>query len=102
MQTWVSYYLPQIDASSEIPSHNFLHDRISPESPRWLIVKRNTSKAKDLCMSIAHVNDKNIPTEEIKLEEIHEETMGDIRDLFLSRKMAVKTLITKKKYSTRK
>lgn len=53
-------------------------------------------------MSISHVNDKNIPTEEIKLEEIHEETMGDIRDLFLSRKMAVKTLITEKKYSTRK
>lgn len=68
--------------------------RISPESLRWLIVKGKTEKAVDLCKSIAHVNGKQILKEEIKFEVKHEERMGDIRDLFGSREMAMKTLIT--------
>ncbi|PFX24490.1 Organic cation transporter protein [Stylophora pistillata] len=67
---------------------------ISPESLRWLIVKGKTKKAVDLCMSISRVNRKKVSMEEIQLEEIREERMGDVRDLFGSRKMAVKTLIT--------
>nr|XP_058941384.1 organic cation transporter protein-like [Pocillopora verrucosa] len=67
---------------------------ISPESLRWLIVKGKTEKAVDLCKSIAHVNGKQISKEEIKFEVKHEERMGDIRDLFGSRDMAMKTLIT--------
>ncbi|XP_058952863.1 organic cation transporter protein [Pocillopora verrucosa] len=67
---------------------------ITPESLRWLIVKGKTKEATNLCSRIARVNGKNISMEEIKLEEIREERMGDIRDLFVSRKMAIKTVIT--------
>ena len=90
----ISYKLPQNGVSSNTTTCNFLCDRITPESLRWLIVKGKTKEATNLCSRIARVNGKNISMEEIKLEEIREERMGDIRDLFVSRKMAIKTVIT--------
>ena len=57
-------------------------------------MKGKTKEAINVCTNIARVNGKKISEEEINFEEIYEERLGDVRDLFGSRDMVKKTLIT--------
>jgi len=61
-----------------------------PESVRWLLKKGRESEARTIFSNVARLNGKEMPEEALELPK--EEKLGDLRDLFSSRKMAHKTL----------
>ena len=63
-----------------------------PESARWLLKKGQQSEARTILAKVARSNKKEMPEVELKLPK--EETLGDLRDLFSSRKMAHRTLVS--------
>ena len=70
---------------------NFFHSFI-PESVRWLLKKGQQSEARTILAKVARLNKKEMPEVELKMPK--EETLGDLRDLFSSRKMAHRTLVS--------
>ena len=63
-----------------------------PESVRWLLKKGRQSEARTILAKVARLNKKEMPEVELKVPK--EETLGDLRDLFSSRKMAHRTLVS--------
>ncbi|KAM7440832.1 hypothetical protein ABFA07_010066 [Porites harrisoni] len=63
-----------------------------PESVRWLLKKGRQSEARTILAKVARLNKKEMPAVELKMPK--EETLGDLRDLFSSRKMAHRTLVS--------
>ena len=59
-------------------------------------MRGKTEEAHKLCEKIARINGKDVFDEDLYLEENQEDVqrLGDIRDLFGSRNMIKKTLIT--------
>ena len=78
-RAWVIIYL--------IFFHSFI-----PESVRWLLKKGWQSEARTILAKVARLNKKEMPEVELKMPK--EETLGDLRDLFSSRKMAHRTLVS--------
>jgi hypothetical protein len=74
--------------------------RITPESLRWLLVKGKIDEAKKTLQTAARVNKKVISDNDMILfgdwndEDETKERLGDIRDLFASRAMAHRTLLS--------
>ena len=64
----------------------------SPESVRWYLVKGRTEKAEEVLQKVAKFNKKPIPEEPLKNYE--KQRLGDVRDLFKSRSMTHKTLVS--------
>lgn len=66
---------------------------ITRESPRWLVLKGKLMQAEVVLKRIAEVNRKEMPKEDLA-EPDNQIRMGDLRDLFSSKKMAHKTLLS--------
>lgn len=67
---------------------------ITRESPRWLVLKGKIDEAKVILERVAKVNGKEMPIEPLHYEPDKPVRMGDLRDLFMSWKMAHKTLLS--------
>lgn len=67
---------------------------ITRESPRWLILKGKLKEAEVILNRIAEVNGKEMPEEKLKYEPEKQVRMGDLRDLFSSKQMAHKSLLS--------
>ena len=66
---------------------------VSPESVRWLLKKGRVSEAREILSKVARLNGKEMPDEALQLPNDEKvERLGDFRDLFVSAKMAHKTL----------
>ncbi|KAJ7383539.1 hypothetical protein OS493_027202 [Desmophyllum pertusum] len=65
---------------------------ITRESPRWLVLKGKLMEADVVLKRIAEVNGKEMPNDQLCQPE--KQRMGDLRDLFTSKKMAHKTLLS--------
>lgn len=66
---------------------------LTPESVRWLLKKGRVSEAREILRKVARLNGKEIPDEALQLPNDEKvERLGDLRDLFISGKMAHKTL----------
>ncbi|XP_031565339.1 organic cation/carnitine transporter 4-like isoform X2 [Actinia tenebrosa] len=68
----------------------------TPESLRWLLVRGKTDEAKKTLKTAARVNKKVILDDDMNLlgTDEEKERLGDIRDLFVSRSMAHRTLLS--------
>ncbi|KAK3754490.1 hypothetical protein QZH41_019886, partial [Actinostola sp. cb2023] len=70
----------------------------TPESLRWLLVKGKVDEAKKILRNVVRVNKKNISEEDMtSLEKTSDENtgrLGDVRDLFATRSLALRTLIS--------
>ncbi|PFX15269.1 organic cation transporter protein-like isoform X1 [Stylophora pistillata] len=64
----------------------------TPESVRWFLVKGKTEKAEQVLYKVAKFNKKPIPQE--PLQDCEKQRLGDLRDLFKTRAMTHKTLIS--------
>lgn len=64
----------------------------SPESVRWLLVKGKVEQAEAALRKVAKRNKKQIPEESLKACE--RQRLGDLRDLFKSRSLTHKTLVS--------
>ncbi|CAH3161433.1 unnamed protein product [Porites lobata] len=64
----------------------------SPESVRWFLVKGKTKQAENILHKVAKFNKKPIPHE--KLQDCEKQRLGDLRDLFKSKSIAHKTLVS--------
>lgn len=64
----------------------------SPESVRWLLVKGKVQQAEAALRKVAKCNQKPIPEEPLKGCE--RQRLGDLRDLFKSRSITHKTLVS--------
>ena len=67
---------------------------ITRESPRWLVLKGKIDEAKVILERVAKVNGKEMLIEPLHYEPDKQVRMGDLRDLFMSWKMAHKTLLS--------
>lgn len=65
---------------------------LTPESVRWFLVKGKTEKAEQILYKVAKFNKKPIPQE--PLQDCEKQRLGDLRDLFKTRAMTHKTLIS--------
>ncbi|XP_031565337.1 organic cation transporter-like protein isoform X1 [Actinia tenebrosa] len=74
----------------------FLFWWFTPESLRWLLVRGKTDEAKKTLKTAARVNKKVILDDDMNLlgTDEEKERLGDIRDLFVSRSMAHRTLLS--------
>jgi len=75
--------------------------RFIPESLRWLIVKKRVEEAKKILRKIADFNNKEIKEEDLDLldetsneESVQVQRFGDVRDLFATRKLGIRTLVS--------
>lgn len=66
---------------------------LTPESVRWLMIKGKTEEAKDVFRKMAKVNKTIMPEVDLKPPE-DDQRLGDVRDLFATRKMVKKTLLS--------
>ena len=66
--------------------------RFIPESSRYLLVKGRVKETEKILRKIAEVNKKEYP--DVELVHFKEQTTGNIRDLFHSRQMTHKTLVS--------
>ena len=66
---------------------------MTPESVRWLMVKGKIEEAKEIFRKMAKVNKTTMPDEELKMPD-DDQRLGDVRDLFVTRKMVQKTLLS--------
>ena len=67
---------------------------ITRESPRWLVLKGKLNEAEEVLNRIAEVNGKEMPEDKLQHEPEKQVRMGDLRDLFSSKKMAHKSLLS--------
>ena len=67
---------------------------ITRESPRWLVLKGKLKDAEVVLNRIAEVNGKEMPEDKVQSEPEKQIRMGDLRDLFSSKKMAHKSLLS--------
>ena len=67
---------------------------ITRESPRWLVLKGKLKEAEEVLNRIAEVNGKEMPEDKLQHEPEKQVRMGDLRDLFSSKKMAHKSLLS--------
>ncbi|KAJ7383543.1 hypothetical protein OS493_027206 [Desmophyllum pertusum] len=64
-----------------------------PESVRWLLKKGRVTEARETLSKVARLNGKEMPDATLQLPNDEKmERLGDFRDLFISAKMAHKTL----------
>ena len=67
---------------------------LTPESVRWLMVKGKIEQAKDIFRRMASVNQKTMPKDlELTLPD-DDQRLGDVRDLFSTRKMVQKAILS--------
>lgn len=71
---------------------SLLYHSFSPESVRWFLVKGKTKQAENILHKVAKFNKKPIPHE--KLQDCEKQRLGDLRDLFKSKSIAHKTLVS--------
>ncbi|XP_020605192.1 organic cation transporter protein-like [Orbicella faveolata] len=64
----------------------------SPESVRWYLVNGRTERAEKVLQKVAKFNKKPIPQE--SLQNYEKQRLGDLRDLFKSRSMTHRTLVS--------
>ena len=65
----------------------------TPESVRWLMIKGKMGEAVNVFKRMARVNKTIMPQEELKLPN-DDQKLGDARELFATRKMTQKTLMS--------
>lgn len=68
-------------------------DSLTPESVRWLMIKGKTEQAKEIFRKIAKVNKMPMSDMDLKPPE-DDQRLGDVRELFATRKMVQKTLLS--------
>ena len=68
-------------------------DSLTPESVRWLMIKGKTEEAKEIFRKIAKVNKMPMSDMDLKPPE-DDQRLGDVRELFATRKMVQKTLLS--------
>lgn len=75
--------------------------RFTPESLRWLIVQGKVEEAKEILRKIADFNKKELKEADLALldETSREESaqvlrFGDVRDLFATRKLGIRTVVS--------
>lgn len=75
---------------------SFVTNRLVPESIRWLMTHGRIAQAEKLLKRVAKVNKKEMPDEGLALPEDQKSTQREagFRDLFGSRAMAKKTVIS--------
>ena len=66
---------------------------LTPESVRWLMVKGRTEDAKAIFRRMARVNKTSMPVGELQAPD-DDDRLGDVCDLFSSRQMVKKTLLS--------
>lgn len=66
---------------------------LTPESVRWLMIKGKTEEAKEIFRKIAKVNKMPMSDMDLKPPE-DDQRLGDVRELFATRKMVQKTLLS--------
>ncbi|XP_027039560.1 solute carrier family 22 member 8-like [Pocillopora damicornis] len=66
---------------------------ITRESPRWLVLKGKVKRAEVILKRVSEVNGKEMPKEDL-MEPEDQTRIGDVRDLFSSKLMARKTLLS--------
>ncbi|RMX49476.1 hypothetical protein pdam_00017630 [Pocillopora damicornis] len=66
---------------------------LTPESVRWLMVKGRTEDAKAIFRRMARVNKTSMPVGELQSPD-DDDRLGDVCDLFSSRQMVKKTLLS--------
>ena len=64
----------------------------TPESVRWYLVNGRTEAAEEVLQQVAKFNKKPIPQE--SLQNYEKQRLGDLRDLFKSRSMTHRTLVS--------
>ena len=73
---------------------SFWRASITSESPRWLVLKGKVKEAEVVLNRIAEVNGKEMPEEKLQSEPEKQIRMGDLRDLFSTKKMAHRSLLS--------
>jgi hypothetical protein len=69
--------------------------RFVPESARYLILKGKVKETEGILRKIAQVNKKEYPTEPLSDPTTQgEQKLGDFRDLFRTKKMIHRTLVS--------
>jgi len=72
-----------------------MFSRFVPESVRYLLLKGKIKETEKVLRHIAHVNKKDYPSDPLHdPTQDGEQKMGDIRDLFRSKKMVHRTLVS--------
>lgn len=66
---------------------------ITRESPRWLLLKGKAKRAEVILKRVSEVNGKEMPKDDL-MEPEDQTRIGDVRDLFSSKLMARKTLLS--------
>ena len=66
---------------------------LTPESVRWLMVRGKVEEAKTIFRKMAKVNKRTMPDEELEVPE-DTDRLGDVRDMFVSRKMTQTTVLS--------
>jgi len=66
---------------------------LTPESVRWLMLKGKLEEAKAIFKKMAKVNKRIMPDEELDVPH-DSDRLGDVRDLFRTRKMVQTTLLS--------
>ncbi|KAL9979757.1 hypothetical protein ACROYT_G017467 [Oculina patagonica] len=66
---------------------------LTPESVRWLMVRGKVEEAKEIFRKMARVNKRSMPDEDLQVPQ-NDDRLGDVRDLFATRKMAKTTLLS--------
>lgn len=66
---------------------------MTPESVRWLMIRGKIEEAKEIFRKMAKVNKRTMPDGELQVPD-DDDRLGDVRDLFATRKMVQKTLLS--------